>query len=484
MKIKMKTIFTILFIISHRIVSFAQTDETPNARTIYNNSTLGAIAISVTIGGDFPWSGSYPATATERVDQFISRVINNGIVSNRTLTEVDKSNILSKIPMRGIILKRVDGSSRVLDLARFRLSGNLELNPYLKNDDILIFPAWNPERQIVSIYGAVNRPNRLQYIQGDKVSDILFFAQGFDSSYISLKRIEISRLNNYGSVEELITLNPTENIPVKMGDRIRFVAEDALRRDFKILVLGEVNYPGFISITRDKTTLYEVLQKAGGLKSTASLKFAKFLSSTSIAGQLNAAVNENLVSSDRRFHEAIDKVLLFDEPLNMMEMVRMSSLTTEDTIAFQVDNNLRKMLLGDMADISDLTDSTSFTSKIRVHDGDVLIIPRRPTNVYVFGQVNRIGNIPYSEGQGYQYYIENAAGLGEEATGEIYVIKGKSRAWKKVGTDPVTIEPGDFIWASKEIKRPFSYYLNLVSGVAGVIGSVATVVLLILQVGK
>jgi protein involved in polysaccharide export with SLBB domain len=44
------------------------------------------------------------------------------------------------------------------------------------------------------------------------------------------------------------------------------------KKDFNIVVLGEVNNPGRIPITKNNTSLQEVIKRAGGIKNTASLK--------------------------------------------------------------------------------------------------------------------------------------------------------------------------------------------------------------------
>ena len=42
---------------------------------------------------------------------------------------------------RGLILKNANGEEIIIDLAKFRVNGDFINNPYLKNDDVIIFPA-------------------------------------------------------------------------------------------------------------------------------------------------------------------------------------------------------------------------------------------------------------------------------------------------------------------------------------------------------
>ncbi len=65
------------------------------------------------------------------------------------------------------------------------------------------------------------------------------------------------------------------------------------------------------------------------------------------------------------------------------------------------------------------------------------------------------------------------------------MIKGKTRSWIELEEDSqIVIENGDFIWVPKEPYRDFDYYLTRVGSFAQIIGSIATVIVLIVQLGK
>lgn len=464
---------------------WAQSDEGSSRSSFGSSSMVGLIPISVTIGGDFPFAGSYQAAPTERIDLFITRIVNAALTQSRELTFWEKSGMSRwGLPLRGLVIRRADGTTIPVDLLKYRLTGDLSMNPYLRNDDFIQFPVYKSDRNFVSVYGAVKRPGRVQFVEGDRLADVIQLVDGFDTSHETVDRIEISRLNQAGTREEIISVSPNAEVPLQMGDRIRVVAADKFKYDYKILVVGEVFNPGFISITRNTTTLHEVLKKAGGLKPDGSLDYARYFSGATVSGQLRKAIEDTRIQTEGQYLGPLTQYLSIEPQLNIMEMARMSSLTVEDSATFSLDNQVRLLQQGDFVDLTGLPDPASAVSQTIVQDGDVIIIPKKPTSVYVFGQVKRIGNLPYIAGKDFQFYIEQSGGLGEEATGEIYVIKGKSRSWLKVGEQSIKLEPGDFIWAAKEVKRPFSYWLNVAGGVSAVIGSVATVMLLIIQLGK
>jgi len=58
--------------------------------TVQPNTSLGDLSsvlsgISVTIGGSFIVNGTFPAAATERVDQFVTRIYNQAKIENLSL---------------------------------------------------------------------------------------------------------------------------------------------------------------------------------------------------------------------------------------------------------------------------------------------------------------------------------------------------------------------------------------------------------------
>ena len=76
--------------------------------------------------------------------------------------------------------------------------------------------------------------------------------------------MEISRLSYDGNTQTIEMVAIKNNIPLQRGDRLRFIAKENQRRNFSVSVLGEVNSPGSIPITKDNTNLYEVIKLAGG----------------------------------------------------------------------------------------------------------------------------------------------------------------------------------------------------------------------------
>lgn len=441
--------------------------------------------ISVTIGGSFPINGTYPALITERVDEFISRMYAKAV--DLTVTMTTDPDIyrrlmeeLDNFALRGIKLKRVTGEELEVDLQKFRLTGDFVYNPYLKNDDVIVFPANDISRNFFAVSGAVNLPGTFYFIEGDNLGDALELVDGINSSYDDVSRVEVSRLSYDGQSETKITIGIDENFPIQRGDRFRFLAFETQKKNFSVTVIGEVKIPGVVPITRDNTTLYEVIQSCDWFTPYASLRRARVYSQNSLAFLLERQYGIKLKDQPDLEDPKMRSMIL---NLELAMMYRMSNVVEDDTNYFNLENELRVLTEGSSLDFNKVSDPESDIAKYKVQSGDLIIIPAIQNSIYVFGQVLRPGYVTFIEGKNYNYYVNEASGLGELAVeDDIMVIKGGSRAWISPIEDSLTIEEGDYIYVPKENLRSFksyvfeySVYLSLLASIAAILLSIVTI---------
>ena len=451
-----------------------------------SNDFLNMATISVTIGGSFPINGTFSALMTDRVDEFITRMYAEAIDLNLKVTtdpEIYRKlkEELANFALRGIKLKRSSGEELTIDLQKFRLNGDFVNNPYLKNDDVLIFPTYDIGRNFFSVYGAVNKAGTFFYIEGDKVSDVLELVDGINPAYENVDSIEISRLSYDGQIQTTMVIPIDKEFPIKRGDRLRFLAQETQIKNFAVSVLGEVNIPGNVPISKDNTTLYEVINLCGGFTPQASLKRARVYSKNSLAilleKQYDISLNEQPDLEDPRFRNTILN-------LELALMYRMSNIIVEDTNYFNLENQLRVLTEGSSLDFRKINDPNSDIANYKVQNGDMIIIPPIQNSIYIFGQVLRPGHVTFIEGKDYKYYVNEASGIGELAEeDEIMVIKGGSRAWISPIREKVEIEEGDYIYVPKENLRSFrsyvfeySVYISLLASISAILLSIVTIV--------
>ena len=452
-----------------------------------NNQLMPSAMISVTIGGDFPITGTFPAAITERVDQFVTRLYLEAKDKSMRVTNdqrmVEKINTeLNNFSLRGITLRRATGEEIKVDLQKFRITGNFKDNPYLKNDDVIIFPANDMNRNFFTIYGAVNNPGIFFFVEGDSLSDALELSMGLNPSFENISKAVVSRVSYDGETLVSDTIDIHSKYKLHRGDQIQVLAPDNRRKNYHVLILGEVKNPGSYPITYNKTTLYEVIQKAGGFTNNASLRRARLYTGNSLAVFLEKQYGIKLADQPD-----LEDVKLRNTIVNIetMLMYRMSNVYPEDSSYFFLENQLRVLMEGSSLDFTRVEDKNSDIANYVLKSGDVIIIPSIKQSVYVFGQVARPGNITFVKGKNYKYYLHEAGGIGELAEeDEIMVIKGGSRHWISPINNEVTIEEGDYIYVPKQRLISFRAHAAEYAIYVGMLASISTVILLLITAFK
>jgi len=451
-----------------------------------NTSSLEALnIINVTLGGDFPISGTYPASRTERVDQLITRIFTE--YKAELLRTTPDEELLSTIKIsideyakRNIVLKRFTGEEIVIDLVKFRITGDFNFNPYLKNDDVIIFPPLDLERNFIDITGAINKEIKFQFVKNEKLSDAIIIAQGINPGYLNVDSAQISRLSFDGLTEEVLNVKISDNPTLQRGDRIRVLSDENNKRDYNVLVLGEVNRPGKIYITKNTTTLAEVINKAGGFTNEASLITSELIRDNKSIAELifeNPIYNKNNIDilssnlNDRLKQSKMTELLL---------MQRMSDVVLEDTMFFSLDNKLKELKTQGVVDFTKIYSDSTEDGEFKLRDGDVIYVPIQEKHVYVYGQVNSPGLIPYIQGMDYNYYINKAGGLGEDSQDDIKLITSKTKSWYTVNQN-TEVGRGDFIYVPKDPSRSFGYYLGNAAFISTIASAITTISILIIN---
>ncbi|PID58150.1 MAG: hypothetical protein CR986_07985 [Ignavibacteriae bacterium] len=487
-----KQILIFLFLFS--VVLNAQISQDDLSSLLKSGNSYNLNQITVTIGGEFLVNGSFSASSTERVDQLVTRIYNTAKtaimsqVSNIASNNTDQENSMVEVKyntddfaLRNIEIIHQDGKKEIIDLAEFRLTGKFENNPYLIEGDLILFPPYDMENNSVTISGAVNKPTTFQFVEGDDLQKALFFARGINKGYKNVNKAEIYRLTDNGQTEDIIEVDLASNIKLQAGDRIRVLYKEKNNLNDKVLVLGEVENPGYIPIGKNSTRLKDVIKRAGGFTENASLKFAElFRGYDSYYALKKESIEKAFENQEISIPEKVS--LMNFNGLEYYKMFRDAGLTYSNRGTFNIDLALRRSEGVSLVDFTRLEDENSKESNYILKDGDVILIPKITNEVYVWGAVAQIGGYAFNSNYSVEDYINQAGGLTDIAYGidEIYLIKGKSRNWINVyDNDNYKVEPGDFIYVNKEIPRDFQFYLGRIATYAAIVGSVTTVIILL-----
>lgn len=476
-------VFLVLLIIVS--ISFGQNSEKSNL--IKSNTSL-LQPISVTIGGNFIVNGSFTSFTTQRLDHFITEVFleaQKNALGRLTQIEAQQKVIdeFSKYPLREITLKRANGDLLKIDLLKYRLTGDFKYNPYLMNDDVIIFPGYDDKTNFVEITGAVNNPLKYQFVEGDKLTDAILFAGGINNAYENITKAEISRLHDKGEREEIIKVNLADDIKLQRGDRIKILFEENNKREYKALVLGEVNSPGYVFITKSNTTIKEVINKVNGFTKNAWLERTELLRGSSESQILKMDALRKSFEKERNYNFLLTEKLLNELNFEQLKFFRMSDTFPQDSMVVIIDNALRLIDKKSVIDFTKINSDSDSDCNYIVNDGDIIVVPKKEDLVYVFGQVKNPGYVKYENEKNYNHYLSKAGGLGERAEDEVKIIKGSSYAWITADAKSV-IDPGDFIYVPKNVPKSFEYYLRAIGSISSVVTAIATIILIVMQSGK
>ncbi len=413
--------------------------------------------ILVTVQGQVMNPGSYVMAAYNRVDRVIEE-------ANRLLTgqnPAERDGFRARMSRRRIIVRHNDGSRDVVDIPKFLATKDERWNPYLREGDIVVVPENNFGRNVIGVYGEVNSPGRFEYAAGDSVKDAIRIAYGF-TPRARQDSVELTRQDPAGgivvrkSVDVRGVLEGTiADFPLQPGDRLLVRGVSDKRGDYRVDVEGEVLSPGTYPISRNHTTLAEVIRSAGGFTESASLQLSEVLRHTVATPEIE---------------------------LERLESLR-GGVPPDDSTYYYLETNLRIKKEVVTVDFVGLFLNHDSTQDVVLQDGDVVVVPSLKKTVYVFGQVTNPGHIGFVSGEDIWYYIRKAGGVTDRAReGDIKLVKAKTRQWLSPGG--LTVEEGDYVWVPKVPERPFGYYLSIIAQSATVISVAVSIVLLVIQLKK
>jgi len=320
------------------------------------------------------------------------------------------------------------------------------------------------------------------YVEGDDLSDAIELAMGVNKAYEDVNKVTISRLSYDGGTMITDTVDINSSTKLQRGDQIKVLAPGTQRINYYVLVLGEVKNPGSYPITKNGTSLYDVIQTVGGFTENASLRRSRLYTGKSLAFFL-----EKLYGIDLADQPDLEDIGIRNTIINLeiMLMYRMSNVYPEDSSYFFLENRLRVLTEGNSLDFTEIHDPELDIGKYIVKSGDVIVVPEIKKSVYVFGQVANPGYVSLYEGKDYLYYIEEAGGLGELAEqDDIMVIKGGSRHWISPLKNEVILEEGDYIYVPKVVLQSFRAYVGEYAIYVSMLASIATVILLVITAFK
>ena len=353
---------------------------------------------------------------------------------------------------RNINVIHLDGTTIIADLEAAKATTDLKYDPYLQEGDLIIVPNEPENFPEISISGAVIRPCRMPFKRNDKLNMLLKFGYGLkDDADIN----NIYLVNSDGAKEKISVdsnLNLLSgNIDLKPGASV-FVGQlsGKIYKTGIVAVSGNVANPGTYSITPGETKLTDVVTRAGGFTEDAYLPLSYVMR--------KERENNNDYSPNRIISENF----------------QYSDLSLQDTTRFFLDITNRKPYVS--CDFVAAFKQNSTKDNIALQDGDMIVVPSNPKNVYVYGQVSKPGYILYQPGKPLEWYIESAGGYAISAEkSKSRIIDGKTKVWKKYN-DNISINAGDEIYVPKPSDQPPGTEIQQYALIVSIISSLALII--------
>ncbi len=356
--------------------------------------------------------------------------------------------------IRNIKIISKEDSVKFYDLLSFLRFGNFDSNPLLRGGDVVLIDRAD---ETVRITGLVKYSGIYEFIEGESVYDFINLAGGFLSK-AKKDTIEVVRFYDNGSHQKsnFYTLDyiTNNNLLLKNKDHILIREIPEYYIEYFVKIDGFVKYPGFYKIIKDKTTLKEIIQQAGGFLEEASLT--------------EATLTRNIEKEKE------------DPEFERLKLISPADMTEDEYDYFKAKSRQTSGRV--VIDFVDLFINNNLTENIVLRRGDLITIPEQKDYIIMLGQFVNPGKIIYNPNLTIKDYIALAEGFGWRALeGEVRVIKATTGEWIDAD-DVVKLDPGDTIWVPEDPPGPkfwdvFMDGLQIFAQLAAIVAATAAIII-------
>jgi protein involved in polysaccharide export with SLBB domain len=404
----------------------------------------------VIVSGKISKPISVSATAVDRVSEAIEK-------AGGLQFESSERNIS--------IIRRESNEVIPVDLIKFFMLSDESANPTLLGGDLIRIPP-KSDVSLIEIYGEVSDPGIFEFVDGDSLSTLIKFAQGFLKS-ANLDSVEFARKSESGS--ELIT-----RILDLRSWKGKLFSGEPLNGDFRLLpndrvyvrkisdwgnndyiiIEGEVKYPGKYAINSGIDKIGEVLKRAGGFTDKADIQNIEFIRQQDLKKK--------------------------DLEIERLSRLVPSEMSKSELRYFQVKVNEKR---GAMAlNFASVMNNVNSDDNIPLIDMDSIIVPSLIQYVNIQGRVNNPGKVRFKPHLTYNDYINLAGGYAFRADiDETFITKPKGGQFLANKMD-YKLEPGDVILVPTQSDVTFMETFTTLLTIATQLVTIAGVVIAIMNI--
>jgi protein involved in polysaccharide export with SLBB domain len=298
------------------------------------------------------------------------------------------------------------------------LQGDPSNNFTLKNrDEVQIYKdeTFFPTRT-VQISGEVKKPGTFTRFNNMTLTDLMILAGGLTDS-ATTNNIEISRMDTVNTQifakkfivnlpKDYWNIDKSQDFVLEDYDRVLIKADTSKTFDQTVSLSGEVQFPGVYTILYRGEKLDDFIKRAGGFKDDA-YKEAIFLRRNNPTLSLLQTIKlpDSLIFSNYAGQPIYDPSQFEKEFGNRIPI-------QWDEIEKNENSRYNLVLL----------------------PGDQIVVPKDTRTVTVVGDVSLPSTVPYKNGAGVSYYIDQAGGYTQTSSkGDEIVILPNGKKWSSSG---------------------------------------------------
>lgn len=442
----------------------AQTTKLTNGDSFEFKELYNGVENLVTIQGNI----KHPATYAYKPNMRLSDILKS------------EDELLEETFIYQAVIRRVSGKNNEIETIPIFLKEffNGMNDPILQPRDVItVYKSTNSS--FVDVYGCINTPKHMPYIDGMTLKDVLSDIKFMESEVKSNYEVEFDTKKKGEDVELKVStensnkLIPTENVAVEITDKsgnntriyymydimvnadktksIKISPEDRIffrtlrnNENMKTVKLsGFVKQPGVFTFVKGYK-LTDVINLAGGLDDDADLRGIVFRRSNLQNKQVLVARKNNerdvkllegRIAAGYKQAETDQKI-----KLTMIEQLKEESASMGDKYNGQIALNIKS---NDLSKISKI-------DNVELQDGDDIYIPRMANYVVVMGEVYNEQSFIYKKDTSVRKYIKEVGGYTPNANRfRLYKVGVNGRA-KKVHMH-TRVAAGDIIVVPRRI---------------------------------
>jgi protein involved in polysaccharide export with SLBB domain len=355
---------------------------------------------------------------------------------------------------RGIIYRTMDDVKQEIISFSVKNVLNKSENIDLKREDkVRVFRESElKENKTISISGAINMPQTIQFIDKMSIEDFIAVSGGFREG-ADVKIIDIARRVSDGDFKTIsknikrstssdLVLNENNIFYLEPFDRVSVRYMKGFTNQKSVTINGEVSYPGNYTIVDKDERISDLVKKAGGFSPYA------YLEGATLVRQISPGSEE--------------------EQFKLLKIIK-----EKDSLS-NINLGINEFKIGiDLVKIMNSNEDES-AGNLLLKEGDVLIIPSEKQTVEVRGGVLVPSLIRFDKSISLKEYIHKSGGFSENANrSKVHVIYANgevssTKSFLFFKSYP-KIKPGALIVVPNKIKRrrlPIQEVIAITTGVS------------------